>query len=92
MFGFIKNYARASLERPSLAKAFVFFLLPFILQLVLLVVIGVSINLVSFSFNAALELAGWLLSAVLLYLIVHLFKGKEASGKFKGMLTGLAMR
>ncbi|MEK6941747.1 MAG: hypothetical protein AABW85_02730 [archaeon] len=92
MLGWIKNYARVSIEKPHLGRAFFFFLLPFILTLVVAFLIGISVNVMNVGYNIFLALVAWLLSAVVLFVVVHLFKGHEVSGKFKGIFAGLAFR
>src|SRR3989344_4523395 len=92
MLGWIKNYAKVSIEEPHLGRAFFFFLLPFILTLVVAVFIGISVNVMAVGYNIFLALVAWFLSAAVLFVVVHLFKGHEATGKFKGVFVGLAFR
>lgn len=92
MLNFVRSMAKKSIESPGLGRAVIIILLPSVLALVIALVVGVSVDFGSLAFNGFLEIVGWFLSALVLYALVHLVKGKAVSGKFRGMLSGLAYR
>jgi hypothetical protein len=78
----IKSFVAGQFEKPNYVLAFLFFLLQFVLSAVITFLIGGKIVLETYAFLIGYGFAIWLLAAILIYVLLWFFKGKEVKGKF----------
>ncbi len=77
-------------KKPNLLVAVVLALLPALFSLLLLVVYNFPVDYMTQAYLVARALIVLVVSAVILYVVLYVFKGNQISGKFLGVLTAFS--
>ena len=88
----LRKIVESQFERPNMAFAGIFFILPFIVLIVFKLVLGIGIDFVQMVLGAGRELVYLTLSSVLAYLLLLGFKGKGTNGRFSSILSVLSVQ
>lgn len=83
----VKHY----LNTPNIGLGVVLVVLPILLFLGVMLVAGVQLNLVNLVLSLIQALLFWIIAGAVIYGFSYALKGKEVSGKLKGILTAISL-
>jgi hypothetical protein len=78
----IKSFVLGQFEKPNYVLAVLFFLLQFLVSAIITFLAGGKVFLETYAFSIGYGFVIWLLAAILMYVLLWFFKGKDVKGRF----------